>query len=537
MKINSPATHKEHKFSENESLYSRTSTKGVLLEVNDHFEKLSGFKREELYGKAHNIVRHPDMPQAAFEDLWRDLKAGRTWRGIIKNWSKDGGFYWVDANVSPVRDAKRKIVGFQSVRLKPTDEEIAEAAAAYKKINAGEKGLYISHGRVLKKQPWKDRLLSNRLQWSAVVIIALLPAFSILAGQPSVSLALFSSIITPILVASIAIHRHKSVQNIIDWIAKMLIEGNLKTGRPTRLNTDKQFTTLTNRVSDFTSAIRATIKGVEDVSERVANSAQESQAVVGQVLEASKAQNLAAQASMSAITEMSASISQVASQTATTKDAVEDTGHQARMAHQESEQANKEIQALVASIQATAQQIEALGQSSEEIENIVSLIKSIAEQTNLLALNAAIEAARAGEHGRGFAVVADEVRSLAERTAKATGEISTMIGNIRTQATHAVQAMGHSQEQAHSSMDEVQHVAETLNTIRSSMDEAVMMVSDIAQATGYQAQVMNNLTHEITVITQRAESNVTVAQTAKEVTDDLKQQSERMLEAVRQYQV
>jgi len=151
MKKNSPTTHHEYSFAENEILYSRTTPKGVILEVNDNFVPISGFSREELIGQAHNIVRHPDVPQEAFADLWKDLKQGRTWRSVLKNWRKDGGFYWVDANVSPVRGPNREIIGFQSVRFKPDAEEIAAAQDAIQRIQAGDKSLYFSHGRIVKK--------------------------------------------------------------------------------------------------------------------------------------------------------------------------------------------------------------------------------------------------------------------------------------------------------------------------------------------------------------------------------------------------
>ena len=151
MRKNLPVTNVETHLPENQFIYSRTDLKGLITEANDAFCDVSGFTREEMLGQPHNMVRHPDMPPAAFEDMWRDLKAGLPWRGIVKNRRKDGGFYWVVANVSPVRE-KGQVVGYQSVRSRPACEEIAAAEKAYRQINEGKKNLVVSHGYALCRQ-------------------------------------------------------------------------------------------------------------------------------------------------------------------------------------------------------------------------------------------------------------------------------------------------------------------------------------------------------------------------------------------------
>ena len=152
MKTNFPVTNVETLLPEGEFIYSSTDLKGVIAEANEAFAEVSNFAREEMIGQSHNLVRHPDMPPEAFADLWKDLKAGRPWRGIVKNRRKDGGFYWVVANVSPVRE-HGKLIGYQSVRGRPTREEIAAAENTYKRIKDGDTSINIKHGRVVKHRP------------------------------------------------------------------------------------------------------------------------------------------------------------------------------------------------------------------------------------------------------------------------------------------------------------------------------------------------------------------------------------------------
>ena len=130
MKNNQPITQREVPFPPNTYLVSRTDLKGVITYANDAFVAISGFSREELIGSNHNIVRHPDMPQAAFADLWATVKKGLPWRGLVKNRCKNGDFYWVEAFVVPLKK-NGQITGYMSVRTPaPRDKRAAAEAQA-----------------------------------------------------------------------------------------------------------------------------------------------------------------------------------------------------------------------------------------------------------------------------------------------------------------------------------------------------------------------------------------------------------------------
>lgn len=113
-----PITKNEYILDETDSIISKTDLNGNITYINEAFLRISGFSKEELIGASHNIVRHPDMPPEAFADLWKTLRAGHTWGGLVKNRCKNGDYYWVQANASPIYE-NGQIAGYMSVRSKP----------------------------------------------------------------------------------------------------------------------------------------------------------------------------------------------------------------------------------------------------------------------------------------------------------------------------------------------------------------------------------------------------------------------------------
>lgn len=132
-------TDNELPYPEGRLIVSRTDLNGILTHANDAFVEISGYERSELIGQPHCILRHPDMPRAAFKDLWDTLKAGKKWHGYVKNLCKDGSYYWVYATAVPnVRDGK--VVGYASVRRAPSRRKIEEMTALYKEMRMAEGG-------------------------------------------------------------------------------------------------------------------------------------------------------------------------------------------------------------------------------------------------------------------------------------------------------------------------------------------------------------------------------------------------------------
>jgi aerotaxis receptor len=165
MKNNQPITQNEVVLNDVAHLVSSTDVKGQITHCNQAFIEISGFNNEELLGSAHNIVRHPDMPEAAFSGMWEKLKSGQPWQGLVKNRCKNGDYYWVDAYVTPVLD-KGQIIGYESVRTKPKREQIERAEKAYAQIQKGQYPLSAQQFVI----PW----LITMLPWFAALTTLLM---------------------------------------------------------------------------------------------------------------------------------------------------------------------------------------------------------------------------------------------------------------------------------------------------------------------------------------------------------------------------
>lgn len=516
MKVNLPVTNRERTFGERARIISTTDAKGSLTAFNKEFFDISGFDEEELLGKNHNIVRHPDMPPEAFADLWQTVKTGHSWMGIVKNRCKNGDHYWVDAFVTPISE-NGHVSEYQSVRAKPSAERVQRAEAAYKKIND-------------KKNPIRKGVpFSTRLYLSFAVALLPLLLTSLMAPQLSwigalLSLALGSGLLFWQLRPLLAL-----VEECRKTVSNPLMQ-QIYTGRSDEIGQ----LLLTQKM--MRSQLDAVVSRLDFTSNILSETAGRTSTIAIKSRDCIHDQQRSIEEIANAITEMSTAVMEVARNAQATAQSTHDADNEIGKGRQTVATTIGAINALTGEITATAEIINRLGDDSQAISGVLDVIRNIAEQTNLLALNAAIEAARAGEQGRGFAVVADEVRTLAVRTQASIAEIEEMIGRVQASTKAATQAMEQSCTKAQKSSEQSATISDFLTTITGSVNSITGMTLQIANAAEEQSAVSAEIKNNVDLISSQAEQSVTISDESGTVSRELTDLTVQLKKLVKQFQ-
>lgn len=285
-------------------------------------------------------------------------------------------------------------------------------------------------------------------------------------------------------------------------IVRAIAGGDLRTGIELG-KADKN--SMLSAVADMRDGLVVMLKKTVQVAETITGHAEHIATAASQVAAASHDQAHATSSSAAALEEVTVSINEVSEIASATEERAKETLNKAATGEVAVHKAAAEVAEVERLITTSATKVEELKIRSIEIGTVASVIKDIADQTNLLALNAAIEAARAGEQGRGFAVVADEVRKLAERTSEATTRIATTVESVQIDTDGVVNTMHEAVPQVQASMAQVNEVATILVDIRNEADDSVAKARDVAQATREQGTAANELAANVERIASMAE--------------------------------
>ncbi|HJV60430.1 MAG TPA: methyl-accepting chemotaxis protein [Albitalea sp.] len=515
---------KEVALQDDDVLITRTDAAGRITYANDAFVKLSGYRLEELLGQPHSLVRHPEMPRAVFADMWKTLAGGAAWSGVLQNLSKDGSHCWVRAYLSPIVEGGAT-VGYMGVRVKALPAEVEQARALHRELDRGtamspaqarEAAAHARYvlraGVAVRRHPaalalhWlmttsvTQRLVACCLALTAGAAVA---AAGTLWELPRmlVGAAWAVVVIAPWIGVAYLQRQIVSPMNAINRQAQRVLKGELLA----RFDAEGDVSVRVLGATIAQMAMR-TAGMLKDVEDRVRHLTE-----IGSVMQQS-GQSLAASsgqqsASLSTVSTSVAHVAAGVQQTATQSGRVRDLAQRVSELVASGKDASRGVSDAFGTIQA----------ATGHIHTAVDTIRGIAMQTHILAINASIEAARASSSGKGFAVIAKEVRSLAELAAGAVSEISAL--NVSTC------------ESVQEAAQRVEHVDQAVDAIGSAFTEVGDLAQEVARTTEQQSGNLNGVATAIAELDSATRHNARLAQTSAGTAHQLRSHAERLQEA------
>ncbi len=498
-------------------ILSTTDLKSHITHVNSDFMQTCGYEKSELIGKPHNIIRHPDMPKAAFKDLWQTVQGGSSWMGLVKNRCKDGRYYWVNAFVTPIRH-QGKITEYQSVRTKPEPLLKARAQTCYDAINAG---------KTIKPKNRLSIVPTLGLSWAISCLMFYLATISssIPVALGLGAIGLFSFLLP--------LSRLNKRLNHLMTMSRKVHDSALNQVIYTGYQDELSHLELSLRMQKAEClAILGRVKDSgEGLQESMEEQDQQTQSNQTQLVEQSS--NL--EQVVVAIGQMNEAVNDIAQSTTSSADEISTLVEKIQMTQSALETSQKTTSEITGLLTESQQSISDLELQCVKVKSVLEVIDSLAQQTNLLALNAAIEAARAGEAGRGFAVVADEVRSLANHSQTSAQEIQSIIDTLSQTTAQAVSQMQQSHQLTSKSVESDQMLSDSLQSVSEALHQMEANGEQIAVAAEEQSTVINQVYASAMDLESGTNKFRQNCEHAASCSQEVTAQSSRQLELVKQF--
>ncbi len=499
------------------NLISTTDPSSHITYANQQFSDIAGYSQDELIGHPHNMVRHKDMPKAAFRQMWSYLKEGKSWMGLVKNQCKGEKHYWVSAFVTPIKGDDGSTIEYQSVRTKPTAEQIERATTLYRNLNN-------------EKPVRRFRIAFHQLAMWTSALLSIAAIANALIAPSALAIALAFMCVISLGLASYQNSRFNSIRKL----ATNIYDNALMEVPYT--NHFDDYSRIELALNMKTAELRAVSARATETSGDILISAEDEFGTIQAMGQSLDTQCHETEQVAAAIEELTHSIDDVAKSAANASKLAEEADQESNDGLASITSTIQEINFLTQELESTRGIITQLAQDSQQIETILEVITTISEQTNLLALNAAIEAARAGEAGRGFAVVADEVRNLASKTGSSANEIHSMIAQLQQTANSAVSAMEKGGELSERCKERANETGEVLHAISNKLNLVSDSSIQIATAVDQQATVTQEVNRNVSNIKTLADETAAMSHSSIERTSMLVDRIEALQRLMKQFQ-
>ena len=522
-----PLTGRERTIDSSAVLISSTDLAGNVTFCNEQLYQFTGYSKDQVIGELQMHLGAGGVPSSIFSDLYGSLQAGQAYIAILKNRCHNGDHYWADVYFTPKYDGD-KLVGIDSIRTQPSAQCVARAKQAYPKLTNAKKPSFSL------RNWWSG--LSLHGKFTGVSGLCCAAGLALLATLlPHATLAL-TGVFTVLwlglvlsgylLTGSLRQLEHSSRQIIDNKLATLIY-----TGRQDEVG-QLQLT-----IQVLQAKLKTALGRVADAADDLVTQASQAEQAISSTQAEISRQELDIDQIAAAMDEMTSTVSEIARNTTNASSSAGKAHEVASEGRINVHNTSQQIATLAQNVRQSTIVIESLEKDSHEISDVLTVIRNIAEQTNLLALNAAIEAARAGEQGRGFAVVADEVRSLAGRTQGSIADIEQTIARLQNTTREAVAVMAenlalanHGVAQTETSETSIEEISQQISV----MNDLNMMIASAAEE---QSCVSAEITNKVRLISQSAQSTSGHAQSNMQTSYEMAQLTQQLKDIIDSFSV